>query len=64
MPDGEEYQGKRPLLASQRTPSLVCRASSNFVPRVLSYPPHGARARSMGRVGENPGNEVALLPLG
>ena len=30
----------------------------NLVPRVLSYPPYGARARSAGRVGENPGNEV------
>ena len=30
----------------------------NLVPRVLSYPPHGAS--SVGRVGENPGNEVAL----
>ena len=27
---------------------------SNLVPRVLSYPP------SVGRVGENPGNEVGL----
>ena len=40
---------------------------SNLVPRVLSYPPSGAReretghslSRSRGRVGENPGNEVA-----
>ena len=40
----------------------------NLVPRVLSYPPPGARqretrfsrARSRGRVGENPGNEVAF----
>ena len=40
---------------------------SNLVPRVLSYPPPGARdretglslSRSRGRVGENPGNEVA-----
>ena len=36
----------------------------NLVPRVLSYPPYGARereretGRSVGRVGENPGNEV------
>ena len=36
----------------------------NLVPRVLSYPPYGARerelslSRSAGRVGENPGNEV------
>ena len=29
----------------------------DLVPRVLSYPPHGASER--GRVGENPGNEVA-----
>ena len=40
----------------------------NLVPRVLSYPPPGAReretrfslARSRERVGENPGNEVAF----
>ena len=30
------------------------RAEGNLVPRVLSYPP----SRSVGRVGENPGNEV------
>ena len=29
--------------------------TDNLFPRVLSYPPHGARE---GRVGENPGNEV------
>ena len=33
----------------------------NFVPRVLSYPPPGARE---GRVGENPGNEVAKYFFG
>ena len=39
----------------------------NLVPRVLSYPPYGAReretlslSRSVGRVGENPGNAVVL----
>ena len=44
----------------------------NLVPRVLSYPPYGAReketardvslslSRSVGRVGENPGNEVVI----
>ena len=31
-------------------------AQSNLVPRVLSYPPPW----SVGRVGENPGNEVVL----
>ena len=39
----------------------------NLVPRVLTYPPYGERerdslslslSRSVGRVGENPGNEV------
>ena len=36
----------------------------NLVPRVLSYPPYGALLSlscSVGHVGENPGNEVALL---
>ena len=33
----------------------------NLVPRVLSYPPHGAS--SVGRVGENPGNEVASISI-
>ena len=37
-------------------------AASNLVPKVLSYPPYGARERERGRVGENPGNEVALPP--
>ena len=32
----------------------------NLVPRVLSYPPYGALSRSVGRVGENPGNEVEV----
>ena len=32
----------------------------NLVSRVLSYPPYGAREGSVGRVGENPGNEVGL----
>ena len=31
-------------------------AGNNLVPRVLSYPPYGARR--VGQVGENPGNEV------
>ena len=44
----------------------------NLVPRVLTYPPYGARERereslslslSVGRVGENPGNEVDLFHL-
>ena len=29
--------------------------TDKLFPRVLSYPPHGARE---GRVGDNPGNEV------
>ena len=29
----------------------------NLIPRVLSYPPYG------GRVGENPGNEIADNPV-
>ena len=32
--------------------------TDNLFPRVLSYPPHGARLAREGRVGENPGNEV------
>ena len=35
----------------------------NLVPRVLSYPPYGTREAercSAERVGENPGNEVAV----
>ena len=31
--------------------------SNNLVPRVLSYPPY------VGRVGENPGNEVGKITL-
>ena len=43
---------------------IVWHASTNLVPRVLSYPPYGASLSlslscSVGRVGENPGNEVA-----
>ena len=36
---------------------LNFRASSNLVPRVLSFPSPGARER---REGEDPGNEVVL----
>ena len=39
-------------------------SEDNLVPRVLSYPPYGAGRSSVGnpvgRVGENPGNEVGL----
>ena len=42
---------------------ILCIQYVNFVPRVLSYPPYVP----VGRVGENPGNEVvtmsAHLPL-
>ena len=42
--------GTRPSMQFKRT------HTPNLVPRVLSYPP------SVGRVGENPGNEVAIRP--
>ena len=36
----------------------------NLVPRVLSYPPYGARERALRRAGRrDPGNEVALYPF-
>ena len=35
----------------------MSRHTDNLVPRVLSYPPYGY----VGRVGENPGNEVDIL---
>ena len=33
---------------------------TNLVPRALSYPLYGALSRSVGRVGENSGNEVDM----
>ena len=55
----------------RRLRSVKHKRYSNLVPRVLSYPPYGARgretrlslSRSIGRVGENPGNEIDDIEL-
>ena len=57
----------------RRLESVKHKRYSNLVPRVLFYPPYEARgretrlslslSRSVGRVGENPGNEIDDIEL-